>query len=93
MSDMEMGIDTGQGKDIQVEERYMKPTPEYPDGGWLYKVDGQVQVATGYYATIYPDKPSPYFHGGAPFVMIDTTDWEWERKGEDNGPTAIQKRT
>ena len=81
---MEIGIDHGEGKDICVEERYMKPTPEYPDGSWLHKIDGQVQVATGYYATLYPDKPSLYWHGKPPFVMIDTADWEWEkmRKGE-----------
>ena len=57
-----IGIDHGSGKDICVEDRYMKPTAEYPDGSWLHKIDGKVQEATGYYATFYPDKPSPYFH-------------------------------
>ena len=75
-----IGIDVARGKDISVEDRYMKPTPEYPDGSWLHTIDGNVEVATGYYATIYPDKPSLYWHGGPPFVMIDTSEWEWEKK-------------
>lgn len=70
-----IAIDQGKSKDIQVEDRYMKPTPKYPDGSWLHTVDGKVMVVTGYYATIYPDKPSPYWHKGPPFVMIDTANW------------------
>ncbi len=76
-----IGTDVGQG-DIGVEERYMKPSAEYPDGSWLHKYGGTVMIATGYYATIYPDKPSPYWHGKPPFLIVDTQDWawEWERK-------------
>lgn len=75
-----MGIDEGRGKDIHIEERWMKPTPDHPEGSWLRKVAGEVEVATGYYATLYPDKPSLYWHGKAPFVMLDMADWPWERK-------------
>lgn len=76
-----MGIDIGEGNYIAVEDRYMRPTAEYPDGSYLQLVDGEPMVATGYYATIYPDKPSLYFHGGAPVVILDTSDWElpWEK--------------
>ena len=93
MNGYTIGIDHGSGKDICVEDRYMKPTAEYPDGSWLHKIDGKVQEATGYYATLYPDKPSLYWHGKPPFVMIDTADWEWEkmRKGEDNGTTHTDR--
>jgi hypothetical protein len=63
---------------VLVEDRYMKPTPDYPDGSWLHKVGDEVIVATGYYATLYTDKPSLYWHGGPPFVMIDTADWPWK---------------
>jgi hypothetical protein len=81
MSDanLTIAIDQAQGKDICVEDRYMKPTAEYPDGSWLHLIDGKVEVATGYYATIYPDKPSPYWHSGAPCVVLDTADWPWEK--------------
>ena len=77
--DYTVGIDVGQG-DVGVEDRYMKPSAEYPDGSWLHTVGGKVEVATGHYATIYPDKPSPYFHGGEPFFLIDTSEWPWEKK-------------
>lgn len=77
-----MGIDVGTGKDICVEDRYMKPTWENPEGSWLHLVDGKVQIATGYYSTLYPDKPSPYWHGGAPFILFETVDAPWERKND-----------
>ena len=79
--DYTVGIDVGQG-DIAVEDRYMRSTPEYPDGSWLHTVDGKVQVATGYYATLHPDKPSPYWHGKAPFVVFDKIDVPWEKRDE-----------
>lgn len=71
------GIDEGT-RDIGVEERYIRPSAEYPDGSYLRKVDGVVEVATGFYALEFPDKPSPYWHGKAPFVMLDTSEWPWE---------------
>lgn len=74
----EIGIDVARGKEICVEDRYMKPTPEYPQGSWLHTVAGNVEVATGYYATIYPDKPSPYFHGVPPFVFLENFDVPWK---------------
>jgi hypothetical protein len=64
-------------REILVEDRYIKPSIEYPDGSWLHLVNGEVKVATGYFAKEYPSKPSPYWHGGAPFVVIDTSDWKW----------------
>jgi hypothetical protein len=75
MEGYKIGIDHGVANDIYVEERYMFPTAEYPQGSWLYKVGDDVKVATGCYALEYPNKPSPYWHGGAPFVMIDTKEW------------------
>ncbi len=74
---MTIGTDTGNGKDIQVEDRYIKPTPEFPDGSYLHTVDGKVKVATGYYAKIYPGKPSPYWHGRAPIFVVDIHDCPW----------------
>ena len=80
MSDYTVGIDVGDGEDLSVEDRYIRPSAEYPDGSWLHKYGGIVMIATGYYATIYPNKPSPYFHGGAPFFVIDTSEWPWEKR-------------
>lgn len=74
----EIGIDIGEGRDICVEDRYMHPTKEYPDGSWIHIVDGEVEVATGYYAYEYPDKPSPYFHKGPPFVSLKHFDGPWD---------------
>jgi hypothetical protein len=78
--DYTVGIDVGQGSDIGVEDRYIKPSTEYPDGSWLHTVNGKVEVATGYYATLYPDKPSFYWHTGPPFLICKTTEWAWEKK-------------
>jgi hypothetical protein len=78
----EVGIDVGIGKDVSVEDRYMRPSAEYPDGSWLHKVGNEVMVATGYYAIEHPGKPSPYFHGGPPFVMLNTSDWTLPWKPE-----------
>jgi hypothetical protein len=64
---------------VRVEDRYMRPTAEYPQGSWLHTVGGEVLAATGYFAKMYPDKPSLYWHNGPPFIVIDTADWEWER--------------
>ncbi len=64
---------------VKIEERFMKPSSEYPDGSWLRKVDGKVEIATGYYATLYPDKPSPYWHGKPPFFVVDwDREWPWK---------------
>lgn len=77
MADYEIGADVGMSRDIQVEERYMRPTPDYPQGSYLRKVDNRVEIATGFYAIKFPDKPSLYWHGGPPFFVIDTGDWPW----------------
>lgn len=69
---------------IEARETYMGPTAEYPDGSYLRTVAGKVEVATGYYATVYPDKPSLYWHGKAPFVVMNTADWPW-KKEKQNG--------
>jgi hypothetical protein len=90
----EIGVDVGIGKDVCVEDRYIKPSAEYPDGSWLHIVNGEVTIATGYYSYEYPDKPSPYWHGGPPFVFIDTSEWPWERKrSEDQTCTALSVRS
>ena len=39
-------------------------------------------MATGWYEKEYPGHPSLYFHGGPPFVMFETADWEREKKHE-----------
>jgi hypothetical protein len=83
LSDMTIGIDYAHGKDICVEDRYCHPSAKYPDGSWLHIVNGEVVIATGYFSYEYPDKPSPYFHGGPPFFVVDIPhEWPWERKGE-----------
>lgn len=68
-------------KDVVIEDHFMTPSAAYPDGSYMRKVAGEVQVATGYYATIHPGKPSLYWHGGPPCVMVDTSGWNpppWE---------------
>lgn len=62
---------------VEVSETYMRPTPEWPDGSYLRKVAGNVEVATGYYATLYPGKPSPYWHGGAPYFVLEHIETPW----------------
>jgi len=90
------GIDEGT-RDIGVEERYIRPNAEYPDGSYLRKVDGVVEVATGFYALEFPDKPSPYWHGKAPFVMLDTSEWPWEHppagKHRAIEPSSVERIT
>ena len=70
---------------IKITESYMRPTAEYPQGSWLYKIGDRIEAATGFYEQEYPGHPSPYFHGGPPFVMFtETADWpkEFMRKVE-----------
>lgn len=62
---------------VEIRETFMRPTPDWPEGGYLREVGGSVQIATGYYATIYPDKPSPYPGGKPPAAMM------WERSIKD----------
>ena len=33
---------------VRVEDRYMRPTDEYPHGSWLHTVGGEVQAAAGF---------------------------------------------
>lgn len=69
---------------ITYNEKFMQATPEYPDGSYLLEVAGVVHIATGHYAKLYPGKPSPYWHGGPPIHIIDTSEWEtwpWDRYG------------
>ena len=77
-----IGIDLASGEPTIVEDRYMDPTAEYPNGSWLHKVGDRVEVATGYFAIEHPGKPSPYFHEGPPFFFVDTTKWKlpWANK-------------
>lgn len=73
-----MGTDLATGNSIEVEDCYIGPDADHPKGSWMHKVGDEVTVATGRYATLYPGKPSPLWHGGPPFVVIDTTDWSWQ---------------
>jgi hypothetical protein len=82
----EFGIDVA---DIEVVETYMRPSAEYPNGSYMQTVDGKVQVATGLYATLHPGKPSYDWHGGVPFVFLDTSDWTWPKMNES--PTETKR--
>ncbi|MFZ3343311.1 MAG: hypothetical protein WA213_20710 [Terriglobales bacterium] len=65
---------------VEIRETYMKPTADWPEGGYMCEVGGKVEIATGYYATIYPDKPSLYWHGKAPAVIRwELGDLPWNR--------------
>lgn len=73
-----IGVDQGDPRgDIAIEERFIAPSQEWPDGSYLCTVDGKVEIATGVYAIDHPDKPSPYFHGRAPFVVLNCDNWPW----------------
>lgn len=74
----EVGVDLASGDSVSIEDRYMRPSAEYPYGSWLHKIGGEVTVATGYFAIEHPGKPSPYFHDGPPFVVLDTGEWPSE---------------
>ena len=71
---------------VEIRETFMKPTAEWPEGGYLREVGGTVEIATGYFATIYPDKPSPYWHGRAPAVILwdnpSVEEWHEFRQSE-----------
>jgi hypothetical protein len=41
---------------LEVKEIFMKPTYEWPEGGYLRETNGQVEIATGYFAAIHPDR-------------------------------------
>ena len=79
---VDMGLDTASGKESEfvIKDTYMKPTSEYPKRSWLHEVNGEVKIATGYYTTLYTDKPSPYFHGDAPFFILENFDVPWDKK-------------
>ena len=63
---------------IEIKETFMRPTPEWPEGGYMREVGGKVEMATGYFSTIHPDKPSPYLGGKPPVVVLwDRCDWPW----------------
>jgi hypothetical protein len=85
--DTHISIDEGSPRGyICIEERYMRPTAEYPQGSYLRKVAGNVEMATGWYEKEHPGHPSLYFHKGPPFVMLtEKADWPKEfRKPSDN---------
>jgi hypothetical protein len=62
---------------VKVTDTLMSPSAEYPQGSWLHKIGDEVTVATGYFAIEHPGKPSPYWHQGPPFLLIDTAVWPW----------------
>jgi hypothetical protein len=67
----EVGIDVGQG-DIPVEEHYIGPSADWPDGSYIKKVGGEVLLATGYYAILHPDKKSLAWYGDRPpFATVE----------------------
>ena len=63
---------------IEVVESFAKPTAEYPDGSYMRKVAGVVEIATGVFSIDHPDKPSPYWHGKAPIVMFWPSGAPWQ---------------
>jgi hypothetical protein len=79
------------GTDFTIEERFKKPTPKYPMGSYLLLWNGKPQIATGSYERDYPGHPSLYWHGGAPFCVMETGEWDFgktrelqlEKKGEE----------
>ena len=48
----EVGVDKGEGRDVPVEEYYIGPSAEWPDGSYMKKIGGKVAMATGYYALL-----------------------------------------
>lgn len=74
---------------VKIEEWFRKATDEYPMGSYLRTVDGEVDVATGWYEKEHPGHPSLLPHGGPPFVMFDCGTGEmgtlWWSKSSDNG--------
>lgn len=66
---------------IKICESYERPSFKYPYGSYMRSVGENVEIATGRFALEHPNKPSPYWHGGAPFVMIDMPNkYPWERR-------------
>ena len=61
---------------VKIEERFMKASDEYPMGSYLRMVNGNVEIATGFYEKKFPGHPSPYFHGGPPFVIFNCGSYE-----------------
>jgi hypothetical protein len=84
-----VGIDTAAGESLAIERHYMPPDADYPLGSYMEMIAGEVTVATGRYATLYPNKPSYCWHGGAPFVFLDTTDWDWSKQNIHPGQDAL----
>jgi hypothetical protein len=75
----ECGIDYASG--VEVVDQIMRPTAEHPHGSWLHKVGDEVQIATGHFAAEHPGKPSPYFHDGPPFLLMDLDrEWPWQNR-------------
>ncbi len=65
---------------IEVVDQYIRPSAEYTSGSWLHRVGDHVEVATGYFAIEHPGKPSPYWHGGPPFIVLDLErEWPWSK--------------
>jgi hypothetical protein len=56
---------------VEIRESYIRPTAKFPQGSYLRTIDGEPDIATGFYEALYPGHPSLYWHGGAPFVVID----------------------
>lgn len=67
---------------IEIEERWLKPTPEYPQGSYLRVVDGKVEMAIGWYEQEYPGHPSPYWHRGPPFFVFESIEVPWGDNGK-----------
>lgn len=65
-------------KYIRVEDHYIRPSAEWPDGSYMQKIGGKVIVATGHYSKLYPDKASLDWHGKPPFSMLHLDSWPWE---------------
>jgi hypothetical protein len=61
---------------VEVREYYEKPNAEFPFGSWKKVVGGVVVVACGRWNGEGP--PSPYWHGGPPFVVLESINVPWE---------------
>lgn len=62
---------------VEKRERFERPTAEFPQGSYLETIWDRVTMATGRFAGLGP--PSPYWHGGPPFVIYQFDKWPWEK--------------
>lgn len=69
---------------VVVEEHFMEPSAEYPDGSYMRRIGGEVDIATGHYAVKHPGKPSLDWHGKPPYCFLG-----WDRTPEKESEKEI----